>query len=60
MTVRCAHCNIPLKDKDRVTGLITAWYRNLPSKVAYAVYDQGMHLDKDTLAHYDCENPSFK
>lgn len=60
MIVRCALCNVPLKDKERVTGIISAWYRELPSKVAYAVYDQGMQLDKSSIAHYNCEKALYE
>lgn len=56
MTITCSLCGYHLNDGDRITGFVTAWYKALPSKVAYAVYEHDIQVDKTSLAHYDCEN----
>ena len=57
MIVKCAQCSKPLETGDRVTAFIAAWYKEIPSKIAYALFDHDMQVDKASLTHYSCWDP---
>lgn len=54
MMNRCATCNQPIEEGDRVTVFVTATYHALKSKVAYALDKSDMEAEAETLAHVRC------
>lgn len=52
----CCICHRLIQDKDHVRVMMDAIYKEINSVTAWALEDDSLKADKDTLCHKWCEN----
>ncbi len=56
----CNFCGEEIKDKDEVTFVGITLYKQIPSKIAFALNTEKLTVLPDTLCHYECRQPYYE